>query len=113
MPARRRAARLGAIDPKPLTTNKLLAAAIKAKEAELAADEEVTDPETVNSKPKTVNVYEDADGRKWGFKSFAPKTLNINELVFVANFTDVRLGLGSTALNQKYYGFDGVTEAAV
>lgn len=66
------------IDPKPLTTNKLLAAAIKAKEAELAADEEVTDPETVNSKPKTVNVYEDADGRKWGFKSFAPKTLNIN-----------------------------------
>lgn len=37
----------------------------------------------------------------------------INELVFVANFTDVRLGLGSTALNQKYYGFDGVTEAAV
>jgi len=33
----------------------------------------------------------------------------INELVFVSNFADAEYGLGSTALNQKYYGFDGVT----
>ena len=35
----------------------------------------------------------------------------INELVFVANYTDAEYGLGSTVLNQKYYGFDGVTVA--
>lgn len=33
----------------------------------------------------------------------------INELAFIANYTDAEYGLGSTALNQKYYGFDGVT----
>ena len=35
----------------------------------------------------------------------------VNELVLVANYTDAEYGLGSTALNQKYYGFDGVTVA--
>lgn len=35
----------------------------------------------------------------------------INQMVVVSNFTDVRHGLGSTADNQKYFGFDGVTEA--
>jgi hypothetical protein len=33
----------------------------------------------------------------------------IDELVFVSNYADETLGLGSTAKNQKYYGFDGVT----
>ena len=33
----------------------------------------------------------------------------INEMVLVSNYADARLGLGSTALNQKYYGIDGVT----
>jgi len=33
----------------------------------------------------------------------------IDELVFVSNYADTTLGLGSTAKNQKYYGFDGVT----
>lgn len=33
----------------------------------------------------------------------------VNELVLVANYTDAEYGLGSTALNNKYYGFDGVT----
>lgn len=33
----------------------------------------------------------------------------INELVFVSNYADTTYGLGSTALNQKYYGIDGVT----
>lgn len=33
----------------------------------------------------------------------------INELVFVANYADAEYGLGSTVLNQKYYGIDGVT----
>jgi len=33
----------------------------------------------------------------------------VNELVFISNFADAEYGLGSTALNQKYYGFDGVT----
>lgn len=33
----------------------------------------------------------------------------VNELVLVANVADAEYGLGSTALNQKYYGFDGVT----
>lgn len=33
----------------------------------------------------------------------------INELVFISNYADLEYGLGSTALNQKYYGFDGVT----
>lgn len=32
----------------------------------------------------------------------------VNELVFVANYVDLEYGLGSIALNQKYYGFDGV-----
>ncbi|MFC6858235.1 hypothetical protein [Zunongwangia atlantica] len=36
----------------------------------------------------------------------------INELVVVSNFSDERYGLGSTELNQKYFGIDGVTEAA-
>jgi len=35
----------------------------------------------------------------------------VNELVLVSNFTDAEYGLGSTVLNQKYYGFDGVTVA--
>lgn len=35
----------------------------------------------------------------------------INELVYVSNFADAEYGLGSTALNQKYYGIDGVTVA--
>lgn len=35
----------------------------------------------------------------------------INELVFISNYADAEYGLGSTALNQKYYGFDGVTVA--
>ena len=33
----------------------------------------------------------------------------INQMVVVANYADNTYGLGSTALNQKYYGFDGVT----
>lgn len=33
----------------------------------------------------------------------------INELVFVSNYADAELGLGSQTLNQTYYGFDGVT----
>lgn len=33
----------------------------------------------------------------------------INQLVVVANYEDTTYGLGSTELNQKYYGFDGVT----
>tara|TARA_R110002096_G_C14661308_1_gene727998 strand:+ start:3803 stop:4819 length:1017 start_codon:yes stop_codon:yes gene_type:complete len=33
----------------------------------------------------------------------------VNELVLVANYTDAEYGLGSTVLNQKYYGIDGVT----
>jgi len=33
----------------------------------------------------------------------------IDELVFVANFEDAEYGLGSQELNQKFYGFDGVT----
>lgn len=33
----------------------------------------------------------------------------INEMVFVSNYTDTRLGLGTTALNQKYFGIDGVS----
>jgi len=33
----------------------------------------------------------------------------IDELVFVSNYADTTLGLGSTAKNKKYYGFDGVT----
>lgn len=32
----------------------------------------------------------------------------INELVYIANYTDAEYGLGTTALNQKYYNFDGV-----
>ncbi|KKM02240.1 hypothetical protein LCGC14_1786390 [marine sediment metagenome] len=32
----------------------------------------------------------------------------INEMVFIANFTDAEYGLGDTALTSKYYGFDGV-----
>lgn len=35
----------------------------------------------------------------------------VNELVLVANYTDAEYGLGSTPLNQKYYGFDGVSVA--
>jgi len=35
----------------------------------------------------------------------------LNELVFVANYTDLEYGLGSTVLNQKYYAIDGVTVA--
>lgn len=35
----------------------------------------------------------------------------INEMVLVANYADAEYGLGSTALNQKYYGIDGVTVA--
>lgn len=35
----------------------------------------------------------------------------INELVVMANFSDTTYGLGSQALNQKYYGIDGVTPA--
>jgi len=34
----------------------------------------------------------------------------INQMVVVSNFVDVRYGLGSTVLNQKYFGIDGVTE---
>ena len=33
----------------------------------------------------------------------------INEMVLISNPIDAEYGLGSTALNQKYYGFDGVT----
>lgn len=33
----------------------------------------------------------------------------INEMVFLSNYTDTTYGLGSTALNQKYFGIDGVT----
>lgn len=33
----------------------------------------------------------------------------INQLVYVSNYTNGTLGLGSTALNQKYYGEDGFT----
>ncbi|MCT8340509.1 hypothetical protein MG296_10625 [Flavobacteriaceae bacterium TK19130] len=33
----------------------------------------------------------------------------INEMVFISNYADARYGLGSTALNQKYFGIDGVT----
>ncbi|MAF36472.1 hypothetical protein CL622_05140 [archaeon] len=33
----------------------------------------------------------------------------INELVLISNYADAEHGLGSQALNQKYYGFDGVT----
>lgn len=33
----------------------------------------------------------------------------INELVFISNYADAEYGLGSTSLNQKYYGFDGVS----
>ena len=33
----------------------------------------------------------------------------INQAVMVANYADARYGLGSTELNQKYYGIDGVT----
>lgn len=36
----------------------------------------------------------------------------INQMVVVSNFTDERHGLGSTELNQKYFGIDGVTEQA-
>ena len=36
----------------------------------------------------------------------------INQMVVVSNFSDERYGLGSTELNQKYFGIDGVTEAA-
>jgi hypothetical protein len=35
----------------------------------------------------------------------------INELAYIANYVDAEYGLGSTALNQKYYDFDGVTVA--
>lgn len=35
----------------------------------------------------------------------------INEMVYVANYTDAEYGLGSTVLNQKYYGIDGVVVA--
>jgi hypothetical protein len=35
----------------------------------------------------------------------------VNELVFISNYADAEYGLGSTALNQKYFGFDGVTVA--
>lgn len=35
----------------------------------------------------------------------------LNEIVFVANYADAEYGLGSTALNQKYYGIDGVSVA--
>lgn len=34
----------------------------------------------------------------------------INQMVVVSNVQDVRYGLGSTALNQKYFGINGVTE---
>ena len=37
----------------------------------------------------------------------------INEMVFVSNYTDTLYGLGSTALNQKYFGFAGVTPPVV
>ncbi len=33
----------------------------------------------------------------------------INELLFVSNYSDTTYGLGTTALNQKYYGIDGVS----
>jgi len=33
----------------------------------------------------------------------------INELAFIANYTDAEYGLGDTAKNQKYFDFDGVT----
>ncbi len=33
----------------------------------------------------------------------------INQQVFVSNYADGTLGLGSAELNQKYYNFDGVT----
>ncbi len=33
----------------------------------------------------------------------------INQLVYVSNYSNATLGLGSTALNQKYYGEDGFT----
>lgn len=33
----------------------------------------------------------------------------INEMVLVANYTDAEYGLGSQALNQLYYGIDGVS----
>lgn len=33
----------------------------------------------------------------------------VNELVFISNYADAEYGLGSTDLNQKYFGFDGVT----
>ena len=86
------------INPEPLTNNAQREAAIKAAEAELAASVDVEDPELVqeesakesaesaesagepndNPEPESVGTYEDAQGRKWGFKSFAPKTININ-----------------------------------
>jgi hypothetical protein len=37
----------------------------------------------------------------------------INELVYISNDANTTRGLGSTARNQKYYGEDGVTAAAV
>jgi len=36
----------------------------------------------------------------------------INQMVVVSNYSDERYGLGSTEDNQKYFGFDGVTEPA-
>ncbi len=33
----------------------------------------------------------------------------INQLVYVSNYSNATLGLGSTVLNQKYYGEDGFT----
>lgn len=33
----------------------------------------------------------------------------INEMVFVSNYSDTQYGLGTTALNQKYFGIDGVS----
>lgn len=33
----------------------------------------------------------------------------VNELVFISNYSDTTYGLGTTALNQKYFGIDGVS----
>jgi len=35
----------------------------------------------------------------------------INQMVVVSNVQDERYGLGTTALNQKYFGINGVNEA--
>lgn len=62
-----------------------------------------------DNKPSITDVQKQDYVVKYFMEFWKGYDFLVNELVLVANYTDAEYGLGSTALNQKYYGFDGVS----